>query len=563
MNLPQWNYTSMSSAQPPAEGDVGCAAPRSDVLLPGTRLEEFEVERVLAASGFGIVYLAQDNRAERRVVIKEYLPLTLATRDADGVRIVLRAASHAEAFERGRRAFIEEALLLERCEHPSLVKVLGSWHGNGTVYRAMPHYPGQTLLSLRQRLDAPPDEPSLRALLDGVLGALEVLHEEGMVHGGITPTNLLLMPDDHPVLLDGGAAQRAIVGAHARALLTLLEPSFAAPEQTGASPDGPIGPWTDLYGLAAVMHYCVSGVMPRMASDGVPQVHEPLAAVVQRLRARLPSLHVSRQFAAAIDAALSPSPDARPRSVAEFRSLLDSEAPTELLVDLPAHAEPDDEPALHGPGPREASNDPAIGPPTQSMDEDEHEPPMWRPRRRESRVWPRWALAAGLLLAVGAAAWTMLPQSPGPEVLARRDTPVTPPVAAAKIEPLPAPPVATAPTPAPLPPLPETPTAAIDKPQVAAAPVAKAAPHDEAARKTAFAKPAKQAAPKAVGAKSAATPSAAAKPPAVRLAATSPRELCGGRTQFSLYRCMQTQCAQAAWSQHVQCKLLRTRDLVE
>jgi hypothetical protein len=43
----------------------------------------------------------------------------------------------------------------------------------------------------------------------------------------------------------------------------------------------------------------------------------------------------------------------------------------------------------------------------------------------------------------------------------------------------------------------------------------------------------------------------------------SPREVCGARTQFSLYRCMQTQCAQPAFAQHVQCKRLRTRDEVE
>src|SRR5438105_6416139 len=255
MNLPQWNSLSTASAAPVAgvDADGGASPARSDALLPGTRLEEFDVERVLASSGFGFVYLAQDPRAERRVVIKEYLPVSLATRDPDGVRVVLRSATYGEAFERGRRAFIDEALLLARCEHPSLVKVLGSWHGNGTVYRAMPHSPGNTLLSLRQRLEAPPDEPSLRALLDGVLGALEVLHAEGTVHGGITPTSILVLPDDHPVLLDGGAARRAIVAEQTRALLTFLEPSFAAPEQTAPSAELPIGPWTDLYGLAAVM----------------------------------------------------------------------------------------------------------------------------------------------------------------------------------------------------------------------------------------------------------------------------------------------------------------------
>ena len=54
MNLPQWNSSPTEPASP-IVGDYGAAAPRSDALLPGTRLEEFEIERVLASSGFGIV----------------------------------------------------------------------------------------------------------------------------------------------------------------------------------------------------------------------------------------------------------------------------------------------------------------------------------------------------------------------------------------------------------------------------------------------------------------------------------------------------------------------------
>jgi hypothetical protein len=58
---------------------------------------------------------------------------------------------------------------------------------------------------------------------------------------------------------------------------------------------------------------------------------------------------------------------------------------------------------------------------------------------------------------------------------------------------------------------------------------------------------------------------APAPPPersAVRVS-TSPRDACGNRTQFSLYRCMQTQCAQDRWTQHPLCKRLRARDEVE
>lgn len=302
-------------------------APRLDALLPGTRLEEFEVERVIGSSSFGLVYLANDESFERRVAIKEYLPDTLALRGEDGLKVLLRAASHADAFERGRRAFVEEAQLLARCSHPSLLHVLRQWEAHGTVYRAMPCYPGHSLLSLRQALDAPPDEPSLRGLLDGLLDALEVLHAAGALHREIAPAKILLLPDDRPVLMGPSAERRAIVGDQARALMTLLTPSFAPLELTAPSPERPLGPWTDLYALAAVVKYCLGGELPPPTSLYGAPMREAMGALAQRVRSAHPHLHYSASFLAAIDAALAPRPEDRPQNVAEFRSLLDNHPP--------------------------------------------------------------------------------------------------------------------------------------------------------------------------------------------------------------------------------------------
>ena len=57
-------------------------------------------------------------------------------------------------------------------------------------------------------------------------------------------------------------------------------------------------------------------------------------------------------------------------------------------------------------------------------------------------------------------------------------------------------------------------------------------------------------------------PARVAQQPAPR-APASPREVCGARTQFSLYRCMQTQCSQRQWASHAQCERLRTTDSVD
>ena len=313
---------------------------RDDALPVGARLDEFQVERVIGASGYGVVYMATDLGLQRRVAIKEYLPDTLLVRADDGAQVRLRAESSAEAFERGRRAFVEEAQMLARCHHPSLVHVLRHWEANGTVYRAMPYYPGTSLLQLRQSMDAPPDEASLRALLDGLLDALAMLHEAGCVHGEIAPSKIMLLPDDRPVLMDWGAARRAIVGEQARALMSLLAPSFSPPEQTHPDPGRHLGPWTDLYALASVVRYCISGQIPSPTALRAVPAAEPFRHMLARMQSTDEALQFSPSFVRAVEAALSPRAQDRPQSVAEFRALLDDHPAAQPVPEEGADAAP-------------------------------------------------------------------------------------------------------------------------------------------------------------------------------------------------------------------------------
>ena len=122
-------------------------APRLDALAPGAVLDGYVVERTLASSRMGHVYLARDNATGQRVAVKEFLPVALAERGANArqvqPRAAVRDAAREAAFERGRAAFLEEAQLLRRCRHASLLSVLRAWSENGTVYRAMPLHTGQ------------------------------------------------------------------------------------------------------------------------------------------------------------------------------------------------------------------------------------------------------------------------------------------------------------------------------------------------------------------------------------------------------------------------------------
>jgi serine/threonine protein kinase len=293
-------------------------------LAPGTRLEYFEVGRVLSTSSFGIVYFATDLVLEQPVAIKEYLPTATATR-SDGLNVVLRAAQHADAFQRGRRAFIHEARMLARCDNPALLRVLRLWEGNGTVYRVMPHYAGTSMLTWRQGLQDPPQEAWLRNFIDVLLRALDTLAQGGLVHRHVTPSNILIQPDDRPVLLDFDAVRNEMVSDKSQSLMSALDPSFAPGSQEALPPAPMQGLGPDLYSLAALIHFCISGHWPASAQFD-SQWREPLADVVLRLQTTRPHLQYSATFLAAIDDLLDRRLQDRPRSTAEFRAALGTTA---------------------------------------------------------------------------------------------------------------------------------------------------------------------------------------------------------------------------------------------
>lgn len=295
-----------------------------DALPAGTVLGGgYRVERTLGQGGFGIVYLATDLALQRPLAIKEYLPVQLAGR-GEGASIGLREAGHKEAFLRGLQSFLREARLLAQFDHPALVRVYRFWEENHTAYMAMPYCEGPTLQASRQTMLRPPDEAWLRdRLLLPLLGALQTLHAGQCLHRDVSPGNILLKPDGQPVLLDFGSARR-VVGDMTQPLTAIVNPSYAAIEQYAESPNLPQGPWTDLYALAAVAYFALSGRAPVPAT--VRAVNDaslmPVSEVAREVERSFPGLHYSAPFLAAIDAALAVRPGDRPQTVAALRDAL-------------------------------------------------------------------------------------------------------------------------------------------------------------------------------------------------------------------------------------------------
>lgn len=320
---------------------------------------DYDIEGLLGVGGFGLVYRAREAALQRVVAIKEFLPSSIAARGSDG-SVVLRAPQHGESFALGLRSFVNEARLLARFDHPALVRVIRFWEERGTAYMVMPCYEGQTLYEARGSLSGPPDEAWLRALMEPLLGALDCLHREQVFHRDVAPDNILILKDPdapcgiRPVLLDFGAARR-VISDNTQALTAILKPSFAPIEQYAETSQLRQGPWTDLYGLAAVLHYCVTGRTPvpataRAVHDDLPSLRQMAAGLAQDF-----GQSYSPALLATIDRALSVKPDDRPGSVQAWRESLIAQPRT---VDLRHHSE-----ALPGDGAALAAMPPPASPP--------------------------------------------------------------------------------------------------------------------------------------------------------------------------------------------------------
>ena len=193
----------------PAAPQPASSTPGVSALEPGTTVHEFRVLKLIGEGGFGIVYLAEDQSLDRTVALKEYMPSELAERTGGTTSVQVRSQRCAEPFLAGLRSFMNEARLLARFDHPSLLKVYRFFQENGTAYMAMPFYEGQTLKTILRARTEPPDEAWLRRVLYQILDALDVIHGYECYHRDISPDNVL-MQNDTPILLDFGAARRVI-----------------------------------------------------------------------------------------------------------------------------------------------------------------------------------------------------------------------------------------------------------------------------------------------------------------------------------------------------------------
>ncbi len=251
----------------------------------------FDIVGLAGAGGMGTVYRATDR----------------FTGDTVALKLLRALRSSAREGER----FAREAHLLADLRHPGIVSYVA--HGeipDGQRFLAMEWLEGEDLAT---RLERGP--LALRDALNlarSVAEALAIVHERGVIHRDVKPTNLFLPAGDlgRVKLLDLGIARRLTTSNPlTRTGGVIGTPDYMAPEQARGSRE--VTTAADVFSLGCVLHECLTGEPPfaadtvaavlarilfeepRKVTDALPGIPPRVVDLLGRMLAKLPERRIS------------------------------------------------------------------------------------------------------------------------------------------------------------------------------------------------------------------------------------------------------------------------------
>ena len=240
-------------------------------LKPGTILDgKYLVGEMLGQGGFGITYIGFDLLLEQKVAIKEYYPMStgMVSRENSTTVVWSSAVMQKSGMEKGFDSFLKEARKMAKLGGiPGVVGVKSVFIQNETAYIVMDFIEGETLLKKLQR-EGPMDYGTCISLMTPIMQALSEVHKHGIIHRDISPDNIMVQSDGKLILLDLGAAKDLDIqgkDGNVQSSQMVAKHGFSPVEQYGQA--GKIGPWTDVYAMAATIYYCCTGVLPPSATD--------------------------------------------------------------------------------------------------------------------------------------------------------------------------------------------------------------------------------------------------------------------------------------------------------
>ena len=209
-------------------------------LHPGSQLDHYRLENLVARSGMASIYRATELKSGRPVAIKIPHPEV----EADPL-----------FFDRFKR----EEEIGKKLDHPGVMKVYAD-DERTRVYMVMEWVDGRLLRQILIEQKKLPIDRAIRIAL-GICEALEYIHSKGVVHRDLKPENIMVDANDHVKLIDFGIAGSVGMRRLTFAKLTqaMGTPDYISPEQV-KSKRGDAR--SDIYALGVMLYEMLTGEVP-------------------------------------------------------------------------------------------------------------------------------------------------------------------------------------------------------------------------------------------------------------------------------------------------------------
>jgi len=251
-------------------------------FVPGTVLNGlYRIDRELGRGALGVVYEATDLGLQRKVALKR-LRDELAFDDAELEKL------------------LAEARLAAALKHPNIVETYSAFEERGQAFFVLEYVDGRSLEELLPEGKTAPLRWAL-GVVRQTAAALDYAHDQGMLHRGLKPSNVLIDRGGAVKVSDFGIAFQARASAQKLTrfqLGTRREPPYDAPElKKGQAPVRE----SDVYSLAAVLHRILVGRAPSASSMPVPP---PVDGILLKALSAAPAerYRTAGELAAALEA---------------------------------------------------------------------------------------------------------------------------------------------------------------------------------------------------------------------------------------------------------------------
>ena len=272
----------------PACGFVESDAHDPMYVPPGTILHgKYLCGILLEYNGEGATYIGSDISTGKKVLIREYVPITLCTRVKNKPTISVNYNNLAKY-----KAFMAEYTELNKSlarlrNNTNIPPVLDMFAENNTTYTIFEYIEGVKMLDYLKENAGELSWEQVSKIFPPLFTTIGILHNAGIIHRAISPDTVYIT--DKGELKLSGFCVSAVRTVDAGLEYELFK-GYAAPEQYSASSSSRQGSWTDVYGVSALLYRALTGCMPvdsvsRLKHD---DLHEP-----HSLDSRIPR-HVSR-----------------------------------------------------------------------------------------------------------------------------------------------------------------------------------------------------------------------------------------------------------------------------